>query len=110
MDTGTSRRYLCVYELLPATIQGRGMQHKQGRDKAGGAVVSSSFWCCIKRDCGKAWTQLEVRFSAFLPRLLETKRCRRSLAGEQQRGSRRCCGDRLRALAVAGGRERGPSC
>lgn len=47
-------------------------------------IADAGLGCCIKRDCSKAWTQLEVRFSAF-PRWLgtrdwPTKSCRRRLA------------------------------
>ncbi|KAK1243711.1 hypothetical protein MKX08_001849 [Trichoderma sp. CBMAI-0020] len=67
---------------------------------------------CTKRDCSKAWTQLEVRFSAY-PRWLGTT----GLADEKlpakpckgrwdNRGAEAVA---VTTLAVAGGREGGPS-
>lgn len=68
---------------------------------------------CIKRDCSKAWTQLEVRFSAYPRWLGTTGLADEKLPAKPCKGrwdNRGAEGVAVTTLAVAGGREGGPSC
>lgn len=76
-------------------------------------IVDAGLGCCIKRDCSKAWTQLEVRFSAFPRWLGTTGLADEKLPAKPCKGrwdNRGAEGVAVTTLAVAGGREGGPSC
>lgn len=115
------RRYLCV-QAGRARTRTSSSPRLSGANKAVRWVLccvelqriaDAGLGCCIKRDCSKAWTQLEVRFSAY-PRWLGTT----GLADEKlpakpckgrwdNRGAEGVAGP---TPPVAGGREGGPSC